>query len=253
MSQTQIYDKIVSARAEHRKLFAVLIDPDKFDPAASKQMIINALEAKVDFFFIGGSLLVSNQLEECILAIKSMCNTPVILFPGSIHQISSEADAILLLSLISGRNPELLIGNHVIAAPNLKKSGLEILSTGYMLIDGGRPTTVSYISNTLPIPEDKPDIAACTAMAGEMLGMKLIFMDAGSGAQRCITEQMISEVRKYTNVPILTGGGIRTADQAAKLARAGADLIVVGNILETDPLLVRDIAAAIHQVQPTIA
>src|SRR5690606_10109143 len=137
----------------------------------------------------------------CIIAIKKQTNIPVLLFPGSPSQISKYADALLYLSLISGRNPELLIGQHVISAPFVKKSGLEIISTGYMVVDGGAPTTVSYISNATPIPSDKADIALCTAMAGEMLGMKLIYMDAGSGAKKAIHEDMIHSVAKNIEVP----------------------------------------------------
>ena len=153
-----------------------------------------AVDAKVDYLFVGGSLVISNRLDEVILQIKKNCSIPVILFPGSPSQISRYADALLYLSLISGRNADLLIGQHVISAPFVKQSGLEIISTGYMVVDGGAPTTVSYISNALPIPADKQEIAMCTAMAGEMLGMKLIYMDAGSGAKRPVHENLISAV-----------------------------------------------------------
>jgi putative glycerol-1-phosphate prenyltransferase len=163
-------------------------------------------------------------------------------------QINDKADAIFFLSLISGRNPEMLIGQHVLAAPYLKASSLEILPTGYILIDGGTQTTVSYISNTTPIPANKPDIAACTAMAGEMLGLQVIYMDAGSGAKNSIDEKIISVVRKNTNVPLIVGGGILTTQKAVANCFAGADIIVVGNAAEKNPSLILDMANAIHQV-----
>jgi phosphoglycerol geranylgeranyltransferase len=189
-----IYTQITQRKKNGKKSFAVLIDPDKVNAESIHELVKLSIEAHVDYFFVGGSLVISSHLDECIQQIKAACNIPVILFPGSPSQISKHADALLYLSLISGRNPELLIGQHVISAPFVKKSGLEIMPTGYMVIDGGAPTTVSYISNASPIPADKSEIAMCTAMAGEMLGMQLIYMDAGSGAKRAITEQMIEKV-----------------------------------------------------------
>ena len=173
-----------------------------------EQLIRLATDAHVDYFLVGGSLVISSYLDECIQYIKKSCSIPVVLFPGSPSQVSSYADGLLYLSLISGRNPELLIGQHVVSAPIVRKSGLEIMSTGYMVIDGGAPTTVSYISNATPLPSDKNEIAMCTAMAGEMLGMKLIYMDAGSGARRAITETMIEKVASCIEVPLIIGGGI---------------------------------------------
>jgi putative glycerol-1-phosphate prenyltransferase len=202
----------------------------------------------VDHFFVGGSLVISSQLDSCIKQIKSSCNIPVTLFPGSPSQISSHADALLYLSLISGRNPELLIGQHVISAPFVKKSGLEIIPTGYMVIDGGAPTTVSYISNASPIPADKNDIAMCTAMAGEMLGMKLIYMDAGSGARKPITETMIERVANNISIPLIVGGGITDPEKAYLNCKAGADVIVVGNAIEKDPSIMAEISAAVHSL-----
>jgi putative glycerol-1-phosphate prenyltransferase len=169
----------------------------------------------------------------------------VVLFPGDNLQINSHADAILFLSLISGRNPDLLIGKHVISAPILKDSGIEVVSTGYMLIDGGTPTSVSYMSNTTPIPANKRDIAVCTAMAGEMLGLKLIFMDAGSGALNPVGENMISAVKKSIDIPLIVGGGIRSAEKAKAAFEAGADVVVVGNAIESNKDLIREIAQII--------
>ena len=183
-----VYQSLLEKKKNGKKSFVVLVDPDKTSNASLHKMISSAIESGIDYFFIGGSLVVSDNLDECVLTVKQQCNIPVILFPGSPAQVSRHADALLYLSLISGRNAELLIGQHVVSAPFVKKSGLEIMPTGYMVIDGGAPTTVSYISNAAPIPADKADIALCTAMAGEMLGKKLIYMDAGSGAKKEISE-----------------------------------------------------------------
>lgn len=224
-----------------------MIDPDKVTSSSLSTLLTRAVDAKADYLFVGGSLVISDTLDQCILQIKKECSIPVLLFPGSPSQISKHADALLYLSLISGRNPELLIGQHVISAPFVKRSGLEIISTGYMVIDGGAPTTVSYISNATPLPADKPDIALCTAMAGEMLGKKLIYMDAGSGAKKPITEEMISAVSNNIEVPLIVGGGIRDAEKAYLNCKAGADVIVIGNAIEKDPTLIKEMAAAIHQ------
>jgi putative glycerol-1-phosphate prenyltransferase len=244
----ETYDKIVKNKAQSNKAFAVLIDPDKIDDNLLLKTIDMALEAKVDFFFVGGSLVVTNTLDHIVSIIKKQCTIPVILFPGSPDQITPKADALLYLSLISGRNPELLIGQHVISAPFVKQSGLEIIPVGYMLINGGTPTTVSYISNTNPIPANKYDIATCTAMAGEMLGLKLIYMDAGSGAQHAIASEMIQQVAKNIQIPLVVGGGITTPEKALENCVAGADIIVVGNAIEKDPGLIKSIANAIHSL-----
>ncbi len=242
----RIYDLIVSRKTEGKKSFTVLIDPDEVDLKGIDTLVKLATKAQVDYFFVGGSLVISNRLSDCISRIKESCDIPVVLFPGSPSQVSPNADALLYLSLISGRNPELLIGQHVISAPMVRQSGLEIISTGYMVIDGGAPTTVSYISNASPIPSDKKDIATCTAMAGEMLGMKLIYMDAGSGARKPVPEEMIHAVSSHTSVPLIVGGGITTPEKAYLNCRAGADIIVIGNAIEKDPSLIKDMSQAIH-------
>ncbi len=243
-----LYDSLKTRKNSQQKSFAVLIDPDKVNEQQVNKLVNLSAEAKVDYFLVGGSLVVSNYMDDCIRLIKQQCNIPVIIFPGSPSQVSKYADALLYLSLISGRNAELLIGQHVISAPVVKQSGLEIISTGYMVIDGGAPTTVSYISNATPIPADKNEIAVCTAMAGEMLGMKLIYMDAGSGARRAITENMIEAVAKNIEVPLFVGGGITDPEKAYRNCKAGADVIVVGNAIEKDPALIKEISAAIHSV-----
>lgn len=243
--KNQIYQQLCTARHQKKKSFAVLIDPDKTDHNSLEKLIALGITAKVDYWFVGGSLVVSNHLEQLVVDLKTKSNIPVILFPGSPSQVTPRADALLYLSLISGRNPELLIGQHVLSAPAVKQSGLEILSTGYMVIDGGAPTTVSYISNATPIPSNKNEIALCTALAGEMLGMKLIYMDAGSGAQKPIPAAMIQAVAAQITVPLMVGGGITTPAKAAENCKAGANLIVVGNAIEKDPGLITEIGAAI--------
>lgn len=223
---------------------AVLFDPDKMRLEKMNQTLELAAELNIDYFFIGGSLIVNNMLDEVLASIRQRCSIPLVLFPGSSFQLSYKADALLFLSLISGRNPELLIGQHVIAAPFLKMSPLEIISTGYLLIDGGVQTSVQYMSNTYPIPAQKADIAVCTALAGEMLGLKLMYLDAGSGARNPISSAMIEAVSNAVSVPVIVGGGIRTPEKVAENYRAGADVVVVGTALESDPSLMREMAAA---------
>ena len=242
-----VYSAITNKMQQGLKQFAVLVDPDKHSLAEVEQLAMLASRAGVDYFFVGGSLLINNQLDQYINMLKEKAEIPVVLFPGNTLQMSWRADAILFLSLISGRNPEMLIGRHVIAAPYLKLSPLEVISTGYMLIESGKPTAVSYMSNSSPIPADKNDIAMCTAMAGEMLGLKLIYMDAGSGALNTIPELMVENVKKSINVPLIVGGGIRTPEQAGEICAAGADLIVIGNVLEKNRDAVQTFSDVIHR------
>ncbi len=242
----RLYDIFIDRKQAGRKNFAVLIDPDKVNPSQIDELVRLGEQSGVDYFFLGGSLVISNHLDDCVKHIKDQSDIPVILFPGSPSQLSRYADALLYLSLISGRNPELLIGQHVISAPAVKQSGIEIMPTGYMVVDGGAPTTVSYISNAAPIPSDKNEIAMCTAMAGEMLGMKLIYMDAGSGALKPITEAMIERVASVIEAPLIVGGGITDPEKAYLNCRAGADVIVVGNAIEKDLGLIREISDAVH-------
>lgn len=228
----------------NQKLLAVLVDPDKGKKEHLSQLAAIANEAKVDLFFVGGSLMVGDEMEETISTLKSLSNIPIILFPGSPSQVCDKADGILFLSLISGRNPDLLIGQQVIAAPAIKKSGLEVLPTGYMLIDGGRPTTASYISASLPIPANKPEIAAVTAMAGEMMGLRLMYADAGSGADQPVSQTTISAIKKVVNTPLIVGGGMKSVKDVINAYNAGADIAVVGNAFEDNPELLGEIAEA---------
>ena len=229
-----------------KKKFVVLIDPDKPTDKEIIDIVEKSKKVGVDFFFVGGSLLTTDSLDNCIKLIKSHCDIPVLIFPGNSLQISKWCDGFLLLSLISGRNSEMLIGRHVIAAPYLKLYGNEIIPTGYMLIDGGKQTSVSYMSNTTPIPHDKDDIAMCTALAGEMLGLKTIYLDAGSGAINPVSAEMISKVKQTIEIPLIVGGGINTPEKAATAAKAGADIIVVGNALEKSIDKLQEFADAVH-------
>ncbi len=240
-----IYKKIKTGKQSR---LAVLIDPDKHNAESLLRLAELSANCKVDFFFIGGSLLMERNFESAIKIIKAHSNIPVIIFPGSNYQLSGKADAILFLSLISGRNPEYLIGQQVVAAPMIKKMGLESISTGYILVDGGRVSSTSYITQTTPIPNSKTDIAVATAQAGEMLGMKMIYLEAGSGAKNTVSAKMIAAVKQKISIPLIVGGGIRTAEQAEEICKAGADIIVVGNALEETPGLLMEISLAVHGV-----
>lgn len=239
----KVIRKVEQDREKGKKSIAILIDPDNVDDETCKSVVQKGNEHQIDYFFVGGSLITNANLNNVISIVKSLSDIPVILFPGSNLHIDSAADAILLLSLISGRNPDLLIGQHIISAPVLKRSNLEILSTGYILVDSGKQTTVSYISNSNPIPADKPSIAACTAMAGNMLGMNLIYLDAGSGALNTISTRMIGAVRRAIEGALIVGGGINTFQKAKDAFTAGADVVVVGTAVESDPGFIEEITS----------
>lgn len=242
-----VLQQLEAAKGSGRKLLAVLIDPDHgSDGPALERMVQHACMAKADLLFVGGSLLTSTAFDRCVEEVKAWSSKPVVLFPGSPTQLSGHADAVLFLSLISGRNPELLIGHHVTAAPTVKALGLEAIPTGYMLVDGGRSTTAHYVSQSMPIPHHKPGIAAATALAGELLGLRAIYMDTGSGADRTVDPEMVRAVRQAVSLPIMVGGGIRNAEQVRALCEAGADLLVVGTALEEDPGKVFALCEAAH-------
>lgn len=237
---------LYSTFSDGKKKFAVLVDPDKYSSRQLVDLTGLANKSKVTFFFVGGSLLGHGSIDQTIRIIKDNSDIPVVIFPGDELQVSEYADAILLLSLISGRNPDLLIGKHVIAAPYLKKSGLEILPTGYMLIDSGRITTALYMSNSIPIPHEKDEIAVSTAVAGEMLGLKLIYMDGGSGAQESVSLSMIEKVKSNISVPLIIGGGICTPHSASERLKAGADVVVIGNAIENNFALLSQMAEVVY-------
>ncbi|MCS6979568.1 MAG: geranylgeranylglyceryl/heptaprenylglyceryl phosphate synthase [Flavobacteriales bacterium] len=234
LRKANVYEKIVNAACEGKKKLAILIDPDKTPPDLAS-FLYRAEQAGAGYFFVGGSLLTSGETETLVRQIKSLSSVPVIIFPGNPAQICKAADALLFLSLISGRNPDLLIGRHVEAAPVLKKIKIEVIPTGYILVDCGNMTTASYISQTLPLPHDKPELAAITALAGEMLGLRLIYLDGGSGARKTVDLRMVSSVKQAINVPLIVGGGIQDAQSARDILHAGADIVVVGTALEKNP------------------
>lgn len=242
-----ILDTLQQRHKENKKSIAVLVDPDKAEDPSRLQHLINlASENCVNYFFVGGSLVTSANLSEVVKKIKDNVNIPVVLFPGNAIQVDASADGLLFLSLISGRNPELLIGQHVVAAPILKNTRLEVIPTGYMLINSGKITSVAYISNTTPIPDDKYSLAASTALAGQMLGLQTIYIDAGSGAEREISPRMIAAVRKSVSIPLIVGGGINSSQKAIAALESGADMIVIGNALEKHPDLLTEISDKIY-------
>lgn len=243
----KILDTLKERHRQGKKSIAVLVDPDKIEGPGQINHLLNlASENCIDFLFVGGSLVTTTNLSEVVQEIKDNVGIPVVLFPGNSIQVDPSADAILFLSLISGRNPDLLIGQHVVAAPILRNNRIEVMPTGYILINSGKITSVAYISNTMPIPDDKYSLAACTAMAGEMLGLQLIYLDAGSGAEKEISPKMISTVRKAVELPLIVGGGINTPQKAIAALEAGADMIVVGNALEKNPNLLIEISERIY-------
>lgn len=234
--------------------YLILIDPDKISASGLKDLSEAATEAGVDGFLIGGSLMLSDHLAEYIEILRTASNLPVILFPGSIAQVIPQADALLYISLISGRNADQIIGKHVIAAPVIKKYGIEPISTGYMLVESGARTTAEYISGSMPIPRNKPEIAAATALAAQYMGMKMIYLEAGSGAQSSVPDEMVQLVSKSCDIPVIVGGGIRDPKTARNKVLAGASVIVTGNFFENDKnwALIKDFADAVHIKNPII-
>ncbi len=228
----KIYEHLNKTVLEKGAAWLVLIDPDKVIDDRFQEFILKCVEADVDGFLIGGSLMIKNTLDESISKIKEVTKLPVVIFPGSVSQVSSIADGILYISLISGRNADQLIGKHVLAAPMVKAAGIEVLSTGYMLVDSGKRTTAEYMSNSQPLPRNKPEIAAATALAGEYLGMSMIYLEAGSGADNPVPDEMVKMVSEYCSVPLIVGGGIRDAETAASKVGSGANIIVTGNYFE---------------------
>ncbi len=232
-----IYDSFIK---KDKKQLALLIDPDKHTDESITHISRIAETLSVDYVFVGGSLLMAD-IERTIKYIKAYYSGEVILFPGNANQVASNADGILFLSLISGRNAEFLIGNHVISAPKIRKANLEVIPTGYLLIDCGNRTSVEYMSNTTPIPSEKPDIAIATAIAGEMLGLKALYLEGGSGAKNTIPTSIISGVKENTNLPIIVGGGIRSAKDLEAIFNAGADIAVVGTAIEQNQNLLAEL------------
>lgn len=212
----------------------MLLDPDDFDGEVIAQRALLCEKAGVDALLIGGSLMLRDGFSEAVRAVKKKSALPLIIFPGGPGQLSSEADAVLFLSLISGRNPQRLIGDHIVAAPLVKQMKLEAIATGYILISSGATTAVEFMSDTRPIPRDKPKLAAATALAGQYLGMKMIYLEAGSGADASVPDEVVKGVHKWLDIPLIVGGGIRSSEEAAQKVKAGADFIVVGTAFEKE-------------------
>lgn len=242
------YEKLLEIRDRHGAGFLALLDPD----SGGKEDLVAAARtaegAGADAVLIGGSFLFSADFDRVVREVKRAVQVPVVIFPADITMISPAADALLYLSLVSGRNPELLIGQQVKAAPILRAYGLEAIATGYILVESGRQTTVEYVSNTRPVPRRKPDIALAHALASEYLGMKCVYLDAGSGADAMVPGDMVRAVSRALSIPLIVGGGIRTPEDAAAQVAAGADFVVIGTALEAhaDVELARGFAGAIH-------
>ena len=237
-----IYQSILNNSNSGIKMFGVLIDPDKQNVKELIDTVHVCNNSDVDFFFVGGSIITNGDIKKTTRLIKENSTKPVIIFPGNPAQITEYADAILFLSLISGRNPEFLIGHQVAAAPIIKKTDLEVIPTGYILVDCGTTTTAIYVSDTNPIPNSNAEIAVNTALAGEYLGLNLTYIDGGSGAKKCISNSMISKTKAAKNGPLIIGGGIRTSQAANEIYKAGADVIIIGNGAEQNRNLITEIA-----------
>lgn len=243
-----VLEYLLQARVQNGAGYLVLIDPDKWELKQLPEIAASASENGADAILIGGSLLMRSSFDEMVKTIKNAASVPCIVFPGSTIQISRHADAILFLSLISGRNADYLIGVQVLAAPVLRLLGIETIPTGYMLVESGRVTSAEFMSNSRPIPRDKNDIAQATALAAEYLGMRMVYLEAGSGADLPVTPEMVAAVSSFVSVPVIVGGGIRTPEEAEKRVKAGAAFVVTGNVLEknTNRQLIREFAQAIH-------
>jgi phosphoglycerol geranylgeranyltransferase len=241
-----IYQKLLNIKKEKGAGFLVLLDPDRLNLKEIVELARKSEEGGADGFLVGSSLLLSSRFDESIKQIRSNVNLPVIIFPGNANQVSKYADAILFLSLVSGRNPHLLIGEQVKAAPMIKEFGIEPIPTGYLIIESGKATSVQFMSDTQPIPNDKPDIAKAHALAAEYLGMKFVFLEAGSGAENPVPDLIIKEIRDFISIPIIVGGGIREPESAYKKVESGASFVVIGNALEKDDSIIKEFAEAIH-------
>lgn len=233
------------------KSVALLLDPDKASAEGLKNTLRIASECKTDYILAGGSLTF-NSIDNLIDTVRELCSIPIVLFPGNLLQLSLKADAILLLSLISGRNPELLIGNHVIAAPYLRSVREKLISVGYILVGSGKKTSVEYISQTEAIPADKSDLVVATALAGEMLGFHMIYLEAGSGAENPVPTEIINAVRENVSIPIAVGGGLRSRQEISDAFHAGADLIILGNGCEKNPGLLPEACAVRDSIKTKI-
>ncbi len=248
----KIYDRLINTIREKGAAYLILLDPDKLSESKLFGFVKHCENSGVDGFLVGGSLMVNGDFESFLEKVKRSTSLPTIIFPGNITQVSKTADAILFLSVVSGRNPEHLIGKHVLAAKSIKNCGIEPISTAYILIESGSTTTAVYMSGSLPIPRNKPEIAAATALASEYLGMKLIYLEAGSGADNSVPNQIVKAVAEECSIPIIVGGGIKTPSEARTKIENGASIVVTGNFFENDNNwdLIKDFASAVHYKLP---
>ena len=247
--RSSAYDYLLSVRDQKGAAFVVLVDPDKLSERDAPAFAERCTAAGADALFIGGSLMHLSEVDRFVGRLKMATDLPVIAFPGTLNQLSGACDAVLYLSVVSGRNPEHLIGQHVHAAPIIKRLGLEPIPTGYMLVESGRMTTAQYMSGSFPLPRHKPEIAAATGLAAEMMGMKLLFTDAGSGAEHPVSPEMVGAITQTCSIPLVVGGGLRSPADVATRVEAGAGVIVVGNAIESrteDGAYIADLAAAAH-------
>ncbi len=247
-----IYKNLLNTIQLKGAAYLILLDPDKLPSSRLPGFLKHCEKSGVDGFLIGGSLMMSNNFESFIKVVKENSELPAIIFPGGVNQVSPSADAILFLSVVSGRNADHLIGKHVIAAPLIKKAGIEPISTGYILVESGQTTTAVYMSGSMPVPRNKPEIAAATALASEYLGMKMVYLEAGSGAIESVPDQMVKAVSEVCNIPVIVGGGIKSPQAARDKVENGADIIVTGNFFEDENNwdMIRDFANAVHIKNP---
>ena len=242
-----VYRQMLEIKESRGAGYVVLLDPDKYAPEDLGRQA-EVISRYADLIFVGGSLCVRHDFDEAVRRIKAASAVPVVIFPGDATQVSSHADALLFLSLVSGRNPDLLIGEHVKAAPRIRRCELEVIPVAYMLVESGETTSVQFMSQSLAIPHAKPELAMAHALAGEYLGMKLAFLDGGSGARRHVSVEMVGAVSRYVSIPVIAGGGIRTPEDAGALAGVGASFIVTGDVIEKQGSvdMLREFAAAVH-------
>ena len=241
-----VFQSLIDVYNNRGACYVILIDPDNKNDDSILSQVEMANRSEVDAIFVGGSLMMDGKSKDRVKKIKQIANIPVILFPGGVNQINSNYDAMLFLSLLSGRNPHYLIGEQVISAPIVKDIGLEAISTGYILLDGGNVTSVEFMSGTRPIPMDKKDIVASHALAGQYLGMKSIYLEAGSGAKNYIPYDIVESVSNFVSIPIIVGGGISSPEIASKLVNAGASIIVTGTAIEKNHSCMSEFASAVH-------
>ena len=243
-----ILNYLLSIKEEKGAGYIVLIDPDKNSEKKLEEKISKINNSGVDAIFVGGSLILDNNCERRVSIIKSLSELPVIFFPGGISQLNKYYDAMLFMSILSGRNPHYLIGEQVVAAPIVKDLGIEVIPTGYLIVDGGNNSSVQFMSGSNPIPIEKPDILVAHALAAQYLGKKLVYLESGSGAKKSIPNKLVKAVNSYIDVPIIVGGGIRSPESAYEKVQAGASFIVTGTVIENDSMtMIKEFADAIHR------